>query len=673
MNPSATDLAKLAQAQKQEAQQLIQRGRADQARGILEALATQLPTDAEIWFLLGLARGPHMDLAGAEQAFRACVKLRTNAFAAWDNLGLILLQQGKLTEAKRCFRTSIKLNGTNPIPHNGLGQLYQLQGDLPKSAAALREAVRINPQYAPAHNNLAIALRALNQLPESLQHARSAVEINPNAAEAWQNLGELLHAQADFEGALTALQHALQLKPMAEIWCSLGALMEELNRRDAAQESYTRAMTLQPENLRALIRLGVVLSGKGEIDAARTRLEAAVAMQSDHPVANAELANVLALQGQYQEAAEHLKPLLNGRNTRIEVALAYANISAHIGHHDRALALLEQLAGTKLPLASQDGLQFALAELYERSGQYERAFRHYQRAQTLRPLTNDLERHLKEMEANRTWFTRERLASLPHVTNASEQPLFIVGMPRSGTSPVEQILASHPEIYGAGELTTLWKTVQALPAAGGGRPYPDSVQELTQVQLERHAAEYLDTLTALSPYALRVTDKLPHNFLHLGLIELLFPQARVIHCVRDPRDTCLSIYFHRFNSSHLYARDLRSLGRYYRAYEQLMAHWDQALSLPIFTLRYEDLVEDVEGMSRKLVTFCGLEWDERCLCFHTNERLVNTPSHAQVRQPIYRGSLQRWRKYEPWIGELQEGLGLNPGHNSVLSPTAQPR
>lgn len=648
-----------AQAQKQQAQQLLRQGQPEPAQAILETLSAQHPADAETWFMLGLARAQRTDIAGAEAAFRRCVALRADAFGAWDNLGLALLQRGELVEAKRCFRTSIRLNPGNPIPHSGLGQLYRVQGALPKSAASLREALRIAPRSGAAHAQLALTLRALDQSAAAIVHARAATEINPNAADAWHTLGELLQTQADFDAALAALQRALQLQPSAETWCALGALMEELNRRDAARDSYLRALELQPRLVRAHIRLGVVLSGQGDITAARDRLESALEIEPGHPVATAELANVLALQGQYEAAGQRLEPLLQGRDTRIEVALAYAAVSGHAGQQGRARHLLEQLnAGGKVPASHQEPLLFALARLYEQAGHHAEAFRHYQRAQSLRPLPDDLERHLAEMDAIRATFSAPRLAALPRADHGSQRPVFIVGMPRSGTSLIEQILASHPQVHGGGELTALWKIVAALPTRlGSAAPYPACVRELTADGTLAPARDYLDHLQTLSTDARRVTDKLPHNFLHLGLIELLFPQAHVIHCTRDPLDTCLSIYFHRFNTGHLYARRLRSLGRYYRAYEQLMTHWEDVLTLPLLTVRYEDLVEDVEGSSRRLVDFCGLDWNPACLRFHTNERVVNTPSHAQVRQPIYRDALQRWRQYAPWIAELRDGLG----------------
>lgn len=649
------------QTHKQQAQQFLQQGRPDQAQALLEPLVKKAANDAEAWFLLGLARGQTANLTGAEQAFRRCVKLRADAFAAWDNLGLALLQQGKMEEVERAFRRSIKLNPANPIPHVGLGQLYRVRGELQKSVNELQAALRIDPQQANTHHQLALSLRAANQIPQAIDHIRKATELNPNAVEAWHTLGELSRSQTDFEGALNAFQRALQIHPQAETWFSLGLLMEELNRRSAAISSYRNALALQPELLPAYIRLGIVLRIDGDIDAARTQLDRALQINPGHPIAVAELAKLLAMQGHYQTALEQLRPLLKGKHTPIEVALAYAEISRPVKQEAEALALLEGIQNLGgVPADQEESFLFALAKLHEQAAHYEQAFDHYHRSHKLRPLPNDIEQHQADMHAIRTHFSRAHLAELPRSKQDSQRPVFIVGMPRSGTSLIEQILAAHPQVHGGGELPLIWQFVRELPETSGAQePYPSCVDRLSQHALDTLAREYLDKLTSLDPQALRVTDKLPHNFVHLGLIEMLFPQARVIHCLRDPLDTCLSIWFHKFNTSHLYARDLYSLGRYYRAYEKQMAHWAAALTLPLMTLRYEELVEDVEGQSRRLVDFCELDWDDACLQFHTHERTVNTPSHAQVRQPIYRSAMQRWRHFEPWIGPLREGLALD--------------
>jgi hypothetical protein len=230
-------------------------------------------------------------------------------------------------------------------------------------------------------------------------------------------------------------------------------------------------------------------------------------------------------------------------------------------------------------------------------------------------------------------------------------------MMRSGTTLAEQILASHPRVYGAGELPLLGRLIESLPRRlGTGDGYPEAVRRLDRATTRALAAEHQQRLKGLGGAAERVVDKMPANFLALGLIATLFPRARIIHCRRDPIDTCLSCYFHDFGPSIPYTLDLRHLGLYYRAYERLMAHWAAVLPVPVFELRYEELTADQEAVSRRLVAFCGLEWDERCLRFHETRRVVRTASQLQVRQPLYRGSVGRWKRYEAFLQPLRDAL-----------------
>ena len=230
-------------------------------------------------------------------------------------------------------------------------------------------------------------------------------------------------------------------------------------------------------------------------------------------------------------------------------------------------------------------------------------------------------------------------------------------MPRSGTTLVEQILASHPAVAGGGELATLMTIASQFNAAGqGGLPYPEGVRAIRVDQAEQMAQRYLDHLDRISKSALRVTDKQPFNFTHLGLAQLLFPAATFIHCQRDPMDTCLSCYFVSFADSFGFASDLGTLGRYYRQYSRLMAHWEDVLPRPVLTVEYEALVTNLESVARGLVAHCGLSWDDRCLRFYETERSVRTPSRWQVRQPIYADSIGRWRRYERHLGPLMAAL-----------------
>jgi hypothetical protein len=232
-------------------------------------------------------------------------------------------------------------------------------------------------------------------------------------------------------------------------------------------------------------------------------------------------------------------------------------------------------------------------------------------------------------------------------------------MPRSGTSLVEQILASHPQVFGAGELRNVGNLVSKMtPMLDAQQGFPRCTHKLTQHIANTLAQEYLGALDALSPDAVRVTDKMPHNFMYLGIINLLFPGARVIHCTRHPLDTCLSIYFQYFNASHAYAYDLEQIGTHYREYERLMAHWRQVLDIPMLEVSYEELVTSPEEMIPKLVEFCGLEWDPACLRFYEKKRFVNTASYDQVRQPLHPKSIGRWKHYEQSLGALKSVLGI---------------
>jgi hypothetical protein len=238
--------------------------------------------------------------------------------------------------------------------------------------------------------------------------------------------------------------------------------------------------------------------------------------------------------------------------------------------------------------------------------------------------------------------------------------VFIVGMPRSGTTLVEQILASHPAVFGAGELDDIRQISAALPSLlGSANPYPECLAQAGQSSLTKIADRYLVHLRGLSSDARRITDKMPTNFLHLGLIELLFPQARVIHVIRHPLDTCVSCYFEEFTTTNSYAYDLEQMGIYYKQYERIMRHWKDVLKIRMLDVRYEELVDNQENICRQMIEFCDLEWDDRVLRFYETKRDVATPSFDQVRQPLYRKSIGRWKNYERHLGPLMRVLGTS--------------
>ncbi len=364
--------------------------------------------------------------------------------------------------------------------------------------------------------------------------------------------------------------------------------------------------------------------------------------------------------GDFDQAFASLQPLLDGEHITADAALAYASICRHIGQCDDAIVMMERALSqeTEAPGGYYSlMLHFELGRLLDAVGDYDRAFDYYRKGNALKGmifLPEEYARHVDDVIAT---YSREFLAQAPRIDDTAARPLFIVGMPRSGTSLVEQILTSHQQIAGGGELKTMNDIVIGMPSQlGTALPYPQCLSMLTVAGCESMRRRYLDQLAAISPDATYVTDKMPANFKFLGLIALLFPGARIIHCVRDPLDTCLSCYFQHFSAGHDYTYDLGNLGSYYRQYQRLMAHWRTVLRLPMLEVRYEDLVGDQERVSRDLIAFCDLPWDERCLRFYETGRTVQTRSYDQVRQPLYQRSVGRWRHYDRFLAPLKRQL-----------------
>lgn len=306
---------------------------------------------------------------------------------------------------------------------------------------------------------------------------------------------------------------------------------------------------------------------------------------------------------------------------------------------------------------AKKGLHFAAAKIFDKQKIYDEAFKHYKAANDMVRTLYDSVTHADKTTRLIEKFSTGFFMQMPKAENHDERPIFIVGMPRSGTSLTEQILAAHSKVYAAGELKDLSAIINFnILGSSAAESFLKDLDTLTIQQINAMAQTYLDKLSNLSGTALRVTDKMPQNYFLLGYIQLFFPGARIIHCRRDPMDTCLSIYFQNFIEQHQYAKSLFDIGTHYYQYERLMNHWREVLTLPYMELSYEDLVNDQENMTRKLLEFAGLEWEESCLQFHKVDRTVDTASFDQVRQPLYTKSMARWKNYEIYLDELKEGL-----------------
>lgn len=427
-------------------------------------------------------------------------------------------------------------------------------------------------------------------------------------------------------------------------------------------ESLERTLRLRPDDAEACRTLGFAYKSLGRSDEARRVLDEFLNRKPDSQPVLATKARLLMDSGEPDEAGRLLEPAVRAGIRDNVLAVVWGEYCKRSGRAADAMPELErQLERPELYPAARVPLLYLLGDLHDRLGQYDAAFEWYQRANAARDVGHDPVEHSLAVRSMLNAFSPaafERIPETSHEARDSEVPVFIVGMPRSGTSLIEQILASHPLVHGAGELETLVNEIVRLetPLAPRTPHLPLHPGLLSQITIDAIARVYHETISAAAPDAARVTDKMPGNVFYLPVIRRLFPLARIIHCVRDPRDTGLSCYFHNFIGL-TYVNDLAHIGAMIRDERDCVRHFTANLGIELLTVRYEDVVADLEGQTRRLLDHVGLDWDDRCLRFHETKRDPRTLSAGQVQQPIYSSSIGRWRHYERHLAPLVEAAG----------------
>jgi tetratricopeptide (TPR) repeat protein len=557
---------------------------------------------------------------------------------------------------------------------------FHQAGRLDRAVELYRQILLCEPDLPEVHNNLGAALAALGKLSEATQSYRRALDLNPDNAQAWCNWGAALASLGQLREAEANLRRAIALDAsFAEAHSQLGHTLRLSGSLDDAEDMLRRAIALDPNNAQAHAGLGTLLLDCGLSCEAAGAFARAVALKPDFAGAYNNLALALKEAGRLDEAACAAEEAIRLAPRR---AAYYANLAEvrTFAAGDPHVGALETLAqGASLAVDERIHLHFALAKAYEDMGHADDAFTQWLAGNRLKrhAIVYDEATTLARMERARELFTPELIAACPSVGEPSQLPVFILGMPRSGTSLIEQILASHPDVFAAGEINLFDRAVGAIcqraKLAVGPPPraaaYPDMVADMGLEDFRWLGAAYAHKLAERSPGAARITDKMPSNFIYAGLIHLALPCATIIHAVRDPIDTCVSCFAKLFVDGQAFTYDLAELGRYYGRYRALMAHWHRVLPPGrILDVRYEDVVADLEGSARRIVAHCGLGWDARCLDFHRTERAVRTASAAQVRRPIYGHAVARWRTYErflaPLLAEL-DGALLQPSKKAA--------
>lgn len=470
-----------------------------------------------------------------------------------------------------------------------------------------------------------------------------------------------LYQQGNFGAATRAYRKLLAGQPRnADLLHRLGLAEMQDSRTADAVKHLREAIRLRP-SAPWLADLGQALTNAERYDEAERAYDQALDIDPDFAFAMGSKVELHQLTGDYDKAEAVLAQGLARFPDDLRLALALARLARRLGKVEQGVSLLERHLERGLP--SPDDrmrLLFRLGELYDALGAHDKAFETAREANALAPGRFSVDMHRRAVDLLIAGWSPKRIRTLPRSGARAEIPLFIVGMPRSGTSLVEQILSCHPRVHAAGELTAI--PLICLEIAGrppAQEPMIIDPSVLSRPVLDRHAMAYLASLSVLAPHASRVTDKLPSNYLHLGLIDRMLPRARVVHCVRDPRDTCLSCYFQHFRAGALWSYRLEWLGAYYRQYQRVMDHWSTALpDLARLDVPYERLVTQQEEWSRRIVEFAGLEWNDACLRFHESKRVSATLSNEQVRRPMYTSSIARHKNYDHHLRPLNESLGV---------------
>jgi len=522
------------------------------------------------------------DFKGAEQTYTRITNENPDFSPAWHALGLLAFNYGQNELALQLIGKALILDPGEMVYHRNLGEISRRVGLLDQAVLSGKNACLLAPKDIDSHYNLGLAYTDMRDFKNAVRIYRKAIKLNPKHGLSWNNLGAALEQQGD---------------------------------RDVALKAYLEAVQINPSHAEAQNNLGAIYSEIGQVADARKGFEIAIENKPD-----------------FVEAHYNLSTLKT-----------YTNSDPH-------LAMLRDILSKQGSLSNHARIRyyFAFGKALDDVGNYDEAFKSYELANALEFSNHQLDEKKADqlVESILETFTPEFFSKRAQWQSTKKSPIFIVGMPRSGTSLLEQILATNPGIYGAGELGNLNDIVSEKTHASEDQFFTQEIIHLSEKDLAFIGNEYCKKIWELSPESNFIVDKMPANFFYLGLIYLAIPNAKIIHAMRDPMDSCFSCYSRLFNETMDFAYNQESLGKYYVRYMKLMNHWRNVLPKDfILDLPYEDLVADIEGQSKRILDFVGVPWDPSCLEFYKNERVVKTASVVQVRKPIYKTSVARWRHF----------------------------
>ena len=572
------------------------------------------------WFLLS-------ELKKSEVCLKAALKLDPSKFSAWKSLGDLLSDRGKDKEANKAYEQALSTNSN-----------YK---DLTKAMTLVRkgqtgEAEKIYKQILKEDPNNVDALRLLGllavkggSLDQGIMILKKCTEIAPDYALAWENLANMYRQKEGFENldkSIYCFKKATKFRPnWAEGWAGLGTVLTRSSLHNEGINAYQKSITLKEEQPRVHLSLGHVYKTTGE---------------QEQSVAS------------YHKAIKHYE--MFG-----EAYWSLANLKTYNFSNKEINSMELQITKEDLPEREKVHFLFALGKAYEDLKDYKRSINFYNEGNDLNRGRSSYDPKAVEAISKRIkkFFNKKFIKDKSDSGDLSPDPIFIVGLPRSGSTLIEQILSSHSKVEGTMELPNMLNMARRLGSGTKDQTsYPEILSKLSTSEIESLGKQYISETKMIRSEFPFFIDKMPNNFSHIGLINLILPNAKIIDARRDPLDTCFSCYKQLFARGQMFTYDFNELARYYVNYIKLMDHWDEVLPGKVYRVFYENIVENQEDETKNLLEFCNLPFEENCLRFYETKRAVKTASSEQVRQPIYRKSIHHWKNYEPFLKELKKGL-----------------
>lgn len=588
----------------------------------------------------------------AEEAAKKALDLDPKNIEALNNMGCILSDTGRYQNAVEFFTKATDISPKFYQAHLNKAIAYQNNGQNADAAISARYAVDFKNDYVEAYNVLGSALSQIGEFEQAQFALQKALQLKPKEAESYINLANLLYASNRFDDGHAAITEALKLEPSnARSYAHLSEIYEKLDEIDNAIDAIDKAIELAPQNPAYLSRKGVMIHVANQVEESLKLFDKALEIAPNYLTTYVAKAEALIALNRLDEAMECIRTLQKMDKNYPTLYFTLTSLKKIESEEDEDFKTMLELANgktaQKLGLSHVSNLAYAIAKAYDSMQNYDKAFEYYERASKTRrqTLPYNLEEAKQTVPTLKSRYTADVLKAYKGKGFDTDVPIFIVGMPRSGTTLTEQILSSHPGAYGAGELPDLNRAARLH-----GGLTPNNAEDIGRTYLE-----LITKRTKDGPYK-RITDKMPANFMNIGLISCILPNAKIIHCTRDPIDTCLSNYKQNFMTGQYWSYDLEEMADEYQRYLEMMAYWHKVLPGKILDFNYEETVDNLESQARKLIDHVGLEWNDACLEPHKQKRAVLTASKMQVTQPIYKSSVKKWKRYEKHLQPLVRRL-----------------